>query len=90
MENDISYQEWAETVYQTELAHAQKSLANGEDINLVLEAMSERIKKKMLHPLYKIIKDSNKSDYDPIKSKEEYYKKLERIGKSADHVSDDY
>lgn len=43
--------EWAERVRKFELGFALQQLANGQDINVVIEAMAMRIQQKMLHPV---------------------------------------
>lgn len=84
-----SYEEWANHVQKIELAEAQKRLAAGDDINLVLETMSIRIQKKMLHPVLIAIKQSHQTDYDPVQSRQAYEKAYGSRPRVADHIVDD-
>lgn len=54
--NHQNYEEWVMLVGLSEKERAKKKLAQGEPIEQVLEEMSERIKKKLMHPLIKLIK----------------------------------
>lgn len=51
-------EQWAERVRQYEYGHALQQLAQGQDLNLVMEAMAARIQQKMLHPILVKIKKS--------------------------------
>ena len=53
-----SFESWCERVRKFELEYARNLIAKGEDINLVLEAMSARIQQKILHPILLEIKNS--------------------------------
>lgn len=55
---------WAERVRKYELGHALQQVARGQDINVVMEAMSARIQQKILHPVFIALKEShgNKSN----------------------------
>ena len=86
----FGYEDWARKVQDTELKYALKQLAAGQDINTVMEAMSHRIQKKMLHPVLLAIKEMNTSEFDPVKSREEYNRIYGNLPKPADHVSQDY
>jgi len=84
-----TYEEWAKRVQMYEHGFALQRIAEGEDVDTVLESMSKRLMEKMLHPMYKMIQDSHvtKSVQDSRKSYEENY--LKRYGPKADHVFDD-
>ena len=86
---DVTYEEWANMVHDFELAEAKKRLAKGEDIMLVMEAMSARIQKKMLHPILVAIRETpNTFDLEASKKAyEEAY--LKKNGPKADHLTDD-
>lgn len=53
-----SFESWCERVRQFELEYARSLIAKGQDLNLVLEAMSARIQQKILHPVLLEIKNS--------------------------------
>lgn len=55
-----SIEDWADRVRKYELGFALQQLAKGQDINLVMEAMSARIQQKILHPIIMELKKSSK------------------------------
>lgn len=82
-------EDWAYRVQQYEYGYALQRLAQGEDVNLVMEAMTERIKQKILHPIVTAIKDSKKTGYDPEESRKAYEENyLKRYGPKPDHIND--
>ena len=84
-----SIEEWAERVRMHEYGEAIKQIANGQDVNTVMEAMSVRIMEKIKHPLIKQIKDWGISTYDATLSKENYKKNyLDKTKPVADHMND--
>jgi glutamyl-tRNA reductase len=52
-----TYENWAKRVQQYEYGYALQQVANGQDINVVMEAMAVRIQKKILHPILQAIKE---------------------------------
>jgi glutamyl-tRNA reductase len=81
-----SYESWAERVRMFEHGSALQEIAQGKDINEVLERMSRRIMDKLLHPIYKEINASNKT-IDLEESKRSYEEKYLKLhGSVADHV----
>jgi glutamyl-tRNA reductase len=82
------YNDWLERVRLAELALAKKALQTGSDINLVLEAMSERIVKKMLHPILTDLRNVP-SPFDVQKNRLDYELAMSNRKPVADHVSDD-
>lgn len=82
-------EEWAKRVSLNEYGEALKQIANGQDVNVVMEAMSVRIMEKLKYPLLKEIKDWGKSTYDATLSKN-YYKEnyLDKTKPVADHMND--
>ena len=82
------YNDWLERVQSAELALAKKALHNGSDINLVLEAMSERIVKKMLHPIFTDLRNAP-LPFDVEKNRLDYNSAMRDRRPAADHVSDD-
>ncbi len=82
-------EQWAERVSTFEYGEALKQIAAGQDVNTVMEAMSERIMKKLKHPLLEEIKNWGKSNYDATLSKNNYKKNyLDKTKPSADHMND--
>lgn len=58
MNKGESYESWVERVRKFEYGYALQQIANGQDTNLVMEAMAARMMQKMLHPLIIRIKNS--------------------------------
>ncbi len=84
-----SIESWAERVRMHEYGEAIKQIANGEDVNVVMEAMSVRIMEKIKHPLLKEIREWGRSTYDATLSKENYKKNyLDKTKPVADHMND--
>lgn len=82
-----SYESWAERAKMYEHGVALQRIATGEDPEKVMEEMSRRLMEKLLHPLYTIIREQNKTEYDSEKSKQEYAEKyLKHRTPVADHV----
>ena len=82
------YSDWLERVRLAELALAKKALHNGSDINLVLEAMSERIVKKMLHPILTDLRNV-RTPFDLQQNRLDYESAMRNRGPVADHVEND-
>ena len=86
---DVTLEEWAHLVHDFELTEAKRRLARGDDINLVMETMSIRIQKKMLHPILESIRETPVS-FDLTDSKKAYEEAyLKKNGPKADHVNED-
>jgi len=86
---DESYESWAERVRMFEHGAALQSIAQGENIDIVMERMSKKIMDKLLHPVYKTI-TAKKSNYDQTQSKQEYQDQyIDRISRAADHIDDE-
>jgi glutamyl-tRNA reductase len=84
-----SIEAWAERVRMHEYGEALKQIASGQDVNVVMEAMSVRIMDKIKHPLLKEIKEWGTSTYDATLSKENYKKNyLDKTKPVADHMND--
>lgn len=84
-----SIEKWAERVSMHEYGEALKQIANGQDVNVVMEAMSVRIVSKLKHALLKEIQDWGKSTYDATLSKQQYKKNyLDKTKPVADHMND--
>ena len=81
-----TYEAWLDRVQASELDYARRQLAQGADINLVLEAMSARIMKKTMHPILVAIRESSNTEFDAEKSRAEYFEKMNNRGPVADHI----
>ncbi len=81
-----TYEQWAERVNLFERGRAMQRIAKGDSPDLVLEDMSRRIMDKLLHPVFASIRESIKSDYDPVKNRERYEQMMQYHAPVADHV----
>jgi glutamyl-tRNA reductase len=89
MESKDQYSEWVEQARSIEIKKAHKRIAQGEDIDQVLESFSRNFMKKLLHPVLQEIRNVP-IDLDALEqSKVAYYEKMKIIGPRADHVKDD-
>jgi hypothetical protein len=84
-----TYESWAKRVQQYEYGYALQQVAKGEDLNLVMEAMTARIQQKLLHPVFRTLRESPRDTYDPVAAKLAYEKAYTNKGGVADHVVDD-
>ena len=84
-----SIEEWADRVSVHEYNTALKHIAAGQDVDVVMEAMSVRIMEKIKHPLLTSIQEWGKSTYDATLSKKNYKKNyLDKTKPVADHMND--
>ena len=81
-----TYEQWAQRVDMFERGRALQRLANGDPVEIVLEEMSRRITEKLLHPIFKKLRETAVTDYDMEKSKQEYFDKMRYRTPVADHV----
>ena len=87
IEPEESYQDWAERVCRFETQRALKELKKGKSIDDVLESMSRRVTDKLLHPVYKAVRESYTVNHDFEHYRTEYYEKfLKYHAPVADHV----
>lgn len=86
---DETYESWCKRVEMYEHGNAMMQVAQGKDIEKVMEDMSRRIMDKLLHPIFKAIKESSNVAYDSEKSKETYKLQMEKRGAVADHILDE-
>ena len=77
---DESFEDWSKRVSMFEKGKAMQDIAQGKDVEVVLEDMSRRILDKLMNPIYKALRDSVKSEFDAKKSREEYEKQKAFIG----------
>jgi glutamyl-tRNA reductase len=67
---------WADRVEIFEKGRALQELARGRDIEIVIEEMSRRIVDKMMHPIFKSIRESSTaSNYNAEESRRQYKEK---------------
>ena len=69
-----------------EKGRALQRIAQGESIETVIDDMSRRIMEKLLHPIFKAIRESAVTEYDAVKSREEYFKTMSYHAPVADHI----
>jgi glutamyl-tRNA reductase len=87
---DETYESWCKRVEMFEQGNAMMQIAQGRDVDQVMEEMSRRIMDKLLHPIYKAIRESNNTSvYNSEESKQSYLDKMKKRGEVADHVTDD-
>ena len=84
---DESYQSWAERVRMFEHGRALQKIAQGEDVNKVMDDMARRIIDKMLHPIYRELQKIEPVDLE--ESRRTYMETMARVGPAADHVEVD-
>jgi glutamyl-tRNA reductase len=84
---DESYQSWAERVRMFEHGRAMQRIAQGDDVNTVMEDMARRIVDKMLHPIYRALHVVPAVDLE--ESRRTYHETMSRVGPAADHVEVD-
>lgn len=81
---DESYQSWAERVRMFEQGRALQRIAQGDEVNIVMEDMARRIVDKMLHPIYRELHIVDPIDLE--ESRRTYYETMAEVGPAADHV----
>ena len=81
-----SYEEWTKRVAMFEKGYALQRIAKGDDLEKVMEDMSRRIMDKLLHPIFKEIRESSAEEFDAEKSRAEYESKMKLHSPVADHV----
>ena len=86
---DETYESWCKRVEMYEHGNAMMQVAQGKDIEQVMETMSRRIMDKLLHPIFKAIRESVNTDFDQEKSRETYKLQMEKRGAVADHILDE-
>lgn len=85
-----SMESWAERVRKYEYGYALQQIAKGENVDVVMEAMSARIVQKLMHP---IVSELNKTvsenpSYDVENSRREYFEKMQHRKPASDHVDE--
>ena len=81
-----TYEAWAERATMFEKGRALQRIAQGEPVDAVMDEMGRRLLEKLLHPIFKAIRESAVTEYDAEKSKKEYFKKMSYRAPVADHV----
>jgi|688.fasta_scaffold1015688_2 hypothetical protein len=85
-----SIADWAKRVQQYEYGYALQQVAKGQDVNLVMEAMSARIVQKMIHPMVKALQTGTEISPEEFeKHKTQYNEAYAKRSPVADHVVDD-
>ena len=90
IEPDETYESWAKRVQMYEYGVALQQVAQGKDIDEVMDQMAARINQKMLHPIIKALQDTKVDQAELDLSKKAYEENyIKRYGPKADHISDD-
>lgn len=79
--------DWAKLVIDHELSRSQTLLSKGIPVEEVLEETARRISHKLMHPVFKSIKDNAVIEYDLEEVKRTYFKN-HPTGRVADHMND--
>ena len=83
-----TYEEWTARVCKFEHEYALRQIADGADIDSVMEYMSKRIMQKLLHPVLVAIK-STPVEVDIAANRKTYEETYLRHNKpKSDHVED--
>ena len=78
---DESYEHWVKRVEQYEYGRGLMKLAQGDDIEVVLEEVGYRIMKKLNHPIIEALGNSAKVNYNSQQSQLDYKTNyLDRFG----------
>jgi len=87
---DETFEEWVERVRKYEYGFALQQIAVGEDPMKVMDNMARRMAQKIMHPVYKAIKDSSVLSIDMEESRRKYEENyVNKVSRVADHVLDD-
>jgi glutamyl-tRNA reductase len=79
---------WSDRVRMFEHGHAMMQIAQGKDVEKVMEEMARRMMDKLLHPIYKAITQSETA-YDAEKAKQLYKEQfIDRVPRASDHIDD--
>lgn len=84
-----SMESWASRVQMFETGRAMQKIAQGEDIDAVLEDMSRRIIEKLMHPMLKALGEQEISNFNSEQSSKKYIEIMKNVAKAADHVDID-
>jgi glutamyl-tRNA reductase len=89
-EKDEPYESWCKRVQMYEQGHAMMQVAQGKNVEEVMETMARRITDKLLHPLFKAIQESD-TPFDIEENKRSYKEKYLDLNPTgvADHVDTD-
>ena len=83
------YDKWVERVRIFEYGVALQKIANGNNVETVMEDMSKRITEKIMYPIYDIVRKSAIKDYDLGELKKQYEEKMIKHNPVADHIADE-
>ncbi len=81
---------WAERVRKYEYGYALQQIAKGENVDIVMEAMSARITQKLMHPILSELSKSIKElpNYDSEESRRSYEAKMKDRRPASDHMEE--
>jgi len=81
-----SMESWAGRVQMFETGRAMQRIAQGDNIDAVLEDMSRRITEKLMHPMLKALDKQQISGFNSEQSNRKYMEIMKNVAKAADHV----
>ena len=80
---------WANRVQMFEKGHAMQRIAQGDDIEQVMDDMSRRVKDKLMHPVLKSFDQPKMSNAAVNESRKRYEEIMKNVAKAPDHVDTD-
>lgn len=84
-----SFESWCNRARLYEQGIALQKIAEGHEPEKVLEELSKRLVDKLLHPLFKEIRDNALNKYNAEQGRAEYYDNyLTKVKPAADHIED--
>ena len=83
-----SLESWAIRVQQYEYGHALMRIAEGDNVDTVMENMSRRIVEKLKYPIIKQLHQESNFEQVVNDSREKYKQYMANVGPAADHVQE--
>jgi len=80
---------WANRVQMFEKGHAMQRIAQGDDIEQVIDDMGRRIKDKLMHPILKSLSQEIPSKVNLEDSRKKYEEIMKNVARAPDHVDTD-
>lgn len=84
--NGESAEEWYQKVTDSETIRAKAMLSAGHNAEDVLEEFSKRIADKMLYPVIKMVRTTNRV-FDAVENRRKYAEGMKNTGLKPDYVS---
>ena len=80
---------WANRVSMFEKGHAMQRIAQGDEIEKVMDDMSRRIADKLMHPILKSLNQTEVSNVKLEESRKKYEEIMKNVARAPDHVDTD-